>query len=1012
MTPAELRSLAQSSTSPLAFADAFKGLTEADRKKLSKTAQEIYREARAKERKNFGIPTEEGAIGKLALLACCGWTDAKRVNNNGRFGMFPRPGNWPDAVRQILIDRRPAWAQDWIAMRLAESPQRLQLMTALSWKDLRELIKAAVIERPADDGYIRIMAAGWRDSFDPVRDADVFDSDVWRLFQVETHAFGGVPEQKKAIRERAKRTEAAPEQGQLEELLHGWPKRLYEAARDGRIDRDRLIDETLAALRNDFESAMRTGLLRFLEFLELTPKETSRRESTFRQLLATNQPTVIGMALDTLSTIQKSEGFDADAFLEAVPAVFTLADKSRPATALSMIDRIVGGDAARIPKAVQAAAAALNHESAEIEEQAVKLLAKWKETGAEIDVAGLLAAAPSVAAHAKRLLEGRLATTEPATAAEQTGAAPRLDDRRRLLRERLAALPAWLRSAACCDGLERTIDAGTLPAPFDPDPAMCPVLSAVEPLEPIQTVDELIDAVSRLFEVVDGSDAIERVVDGLMRLGGETTDDFEAKTVALRQTKFTDHWSDWTVPTLLRSSLPGLLSLLGHWLGGSFMGSRPTRSPLPALATVDQRFAMLATRFRSRRFGPVLATPTHRGGWIDPRIFVGRMQSLDLGLWLVHKFDLIAGLLRLAPDIRAEALEQAADLPNPYGPIVRYALGGPERPGDVEAERADEWLAAGRARQPRGWLEELRNLGLDEEEPDGITRAVFRLEQKIDFAVYSADRGARGDAPPCVRVVPPIESSTGLVSRPTVALAAALRQENKLYLTQSWQVDIVASIWPANPSAVLGIACCKLVGRIDTTALFFDPVAALMAPLQAIDRGWSEMARAALCLGLLSRNDQSRAIAVDALIEGIADGRADAAALGETLVYIASGGWAKLNRLADSCRQATRTSILAEQIVSEMLDRLIASWDELPRDGHYVLALEAKLLNNLDQAPSAAARAVLAKAAGTGKAVKLAKQLCAREARPESPSRYESALEAAEGRLARAERILRFIANG
>ena len=200
-----------------------------------------------------------------------------------------------------------------------------------------------------------------------------------------------------------------------------------------------------------------------------------------------------------------------------MPTVFTLADKTRPTTALSLIGRIVGSDAARIPQALPAALAALNDESAEIQEQAVKLLAKWQETGASIDVAGLLATAPRLAASAKGLLEGLVANTEMGAAAGTTGSAARLDERRRLLQERLAGVPEWLRSAACLGGLAEAIEEGTLPAAFDPDPAMCPVLSGLEPLEPIQTVDELIDAVGRLFEIVDGLDAIERVVDGLMR---------------------------------------------------------------------------------------------------------------------------------------------------------------------------------------------------------------------------------------------------------------------------------------------------------------------------------------------------------------------------------------------------------------------------------------------------------------------------------------------------------------
>ena len=181
-----------------------------------------------------------------------------------------------------------------------------------------------------------------------------------------------------------------------------------------------------------------------------------------------------------------------------------------------------------------------------------------------------------------------------------------------------------------------------------------------------------------------------------------------------------------------------------------------------------------------------------------------------------------------------------------------------------------------------------------------------------------------------------------------------------------------------------------------------------MSPLQAVDRGWSEMARTALWLGLLSRNDQSRGTAVDALIEGIADGRADPAALAETLLHIASGGWIKLNRLADSLREVTRTSILAERVVAEIMDRLIASWNELPRDGHPVLALQVGLLSNLQQSLSPAARDVALDGQGDrqGGQTRAAVE-CARS-HPELPSLREAAFQAAEGRLARAERIFQF----
>jgi hypothetical protein len=91
--------------------------------------------------------------------------------------------------------------------------------------------------------------------------------------------------------------------------------------------------------------------------------------------------------------------------------------------------------------------------------------------------------------------------------------------------------------------------------------------------------------------------------------------------------------------------------------------------------------------------------------------------------------------------------------------------------------------------------------------------------------------------------------------------------------------------------------------------------------------------------------------------------------------------------------------------VAEILDRLIASWAELPRDGHAILALQLGLLSNLRQATSQEARAVLAQVKGSGKAAKLAKQLCGFETDDQSAAVRQAVLEATEGRIARAERI-------
>ena len=124
-----------------------------------------------------------------------------------------------------------------------------------------------------------------------------------------------------------------------------------------------------------------------------------------------------------------------------------------------------------------------------------------------------------------------------------------------------------------------------------------------------------------------------------------------------------------------------------------------------------------------------------------------------------------------------------------------------------------------------------------------------------------------------------------------------------------------------------------------------------------------------------------------------------------TLRHIAGGGWIKLNRLANSLREASRTSVLAERVVAGILDRLIASWQSLPRDGHHVLSLQLELFTNLQQAPSPEAAGVLSGVQGSGKAAKLARQLGALKAAESSRMMRLATVEAVEGRVARARRI-------
>ena len=89
-------------------------------------------------------------------------------------------------------------------------------------------------------------------------------------------------------------------------------------------------------------------------------------------------------------------------------------------------------------------------------------------------------------------------------------------------------------------------------------------------------------------------------------------------------------------------------------------------------------------------------------GWISATELVARIERSQH----TPTADLVAGLLRLAPDGRDEARE-AVTRPDELGDALRYALGGPppepsRPPGrGVRLRQSDLWVAASRARAPR-----------------------------------------------------------------------------------------------------------------------------------------------------------------------------------------------------------------------------------------------------------------------------------------------------------------------
>ncbi|QDT47841.1 hypothetical protein Pan258_18790 [Symmachiella dynata] len=948
-------------------------------------------------------------MGSLVSFAKGSLSQARKIHK-GFLDQLNRDPTFRDAFIQILKDFRPEWADDWINDLIDKRGDDWSFY--LKYDQIRDLMDAGVIQRPTCDGYIRMVGNPSRGNVHPMQATELYTFEIWRLFEVDTEAFTWLPKLTDIDREHwATSIEVLKEEQELHHHYYhqdNWPRTLFYQSEQCVIDRGRLIDSTLAAYWRGFRVPIARGLLRFHDLMAPTDDEIAEREAVYRELLRCDNGQVVALALKALGRLHKAKRLDVVPFLHEVPSAFAISTKAQPKAALTLIDRVTKKTSEHRSAGLAAIHSALSHEHSDIQEQALNLVEAWKSIDPGLNLSSLLDCANNVAPqHRNRLEELAGAPSTSETTADDT---TNLEERERSIHERLTTMPSELGAVTCLEEVSEAFTRSELPPAFAPPPEY-PVLCGVEQITPIRDVDELIDAVSQLLENIESADDLERVMDGIVRLGGESTNAFEKKTAALRKLKIkADSWG----PSTLKSFdmiCGNVVRLIEAWLGHEFPREQTMLMfsiSTPALAPLLARAETLRNRILNRQFGPTLGAPTHSGGWIDPRVFVERLKELQSSDIPIERADFIGGLLRLAPDFREAALQQATDLAGPHRRIVIFALGGNEQPTTDDSDCAEEWLAAGRSKNPSGVLDELRTLqssAINESEPNSILPARYNwsprpISNELDVMAMLCRRELY------IELLPGPINGEGIAMRPATAVNTPLIEWSWQALIPGWIPCLITAQWPGNCEAMLAIGCCGLTSDlIDNNQTGGWPLANSLTPLLSVDRCWSKTARIALWLALFSNDEHAKGLAIDALIEGIADGRAGAEDLSETLVEVADGRWGKLNRLTEALGEVVKTSVLAEHVVAKILNRLIGSWEIIPRDGHHVLSLQLGLLTNLQGELPDQAKQVLGSIKGNGKAAKLAKQLCCLTAVAPSPMMRLAALEAAEGRLSRAERI-------
>jgi hypothetical protein len=226
-----------------------------------------------------------------------------------------------------------------------------------------------------------------------------------------------------------------------------------------------------------------------------------------------------------------------------------------------------------------------------------------------------------------------------------------------------------------------------------------PVLHVQAKLELLSSLDELVMRLGSALFNAASVDERERLLDGICRFPRGNDPSFALKTAAIKKQADEDDGfinAEWN---------PDFAWLIRAWLGME-RPRNPDRGAQSRMEEIMQhRSVAVEDAVRRGESISLLSIATHIGGWIDPTIFLDRLEHAEANQRNVYVSDLELALLRLAPDGRTthwknpSLLERARLLKGPYSTMVRYAMGEPMSESEMNGSQR-LWVAAWKSRDP------------------------------------------------------------------------------------------------------------------------------------------------------------------------------------------------------------------------------------------------------------------------------------------------------------------------
>lgn len=804
------------------------------------------------------------------------------------------------------------------------------------WPIVYELVKRGEIEQPDHEGYVLgVLPAVY--------------NPVWMGIELINQWWGPttVDDLERRLRHDPELIELSLHAIQNDlEGGHLWGVKLWFQAYprlvgSGHIDRDRMLDLCLEGYLSDFRPVMSRNFGELWKDLEPSTAEVAARAGRLEQLVTSRDTGAQKLGMAEITKLLKVNQIDDLApVAEACRNPLGGTQKNLATAALRILKLIARTEPGA---AVSAACVGLGHPRADIQEASLDLIEQLQP---RVDdptslTTELLAWMETVAPQMRSRLEALVGMSiDTGMEFEKVDLAEVLD--------RLEAAEAKAPRAFHVRVSVADLRAGKAAAPLRFQAWAAPVLTDANRIEPVASVDELVEVLTAVLTgSVDGVD-IERALDGMARFADERLDTTAMSTIERNLQAMVRRfgglpglgvvtpilsWAKGQAPEALpfvrlksgilrKPSLRGeLVTLKPLQVGKDGVSAWMVRSSAYDGTQVPANFEgvglsrawEVAIRCIERSPQPLLSLPTHIGGWIEPAGLAARLESIAGAGGTPDRFDACQAVLRLAPIHDERAVQRLRTLKSP---VARAALAL-----------------------------------LDESEPppdEGLRRASVATVD-LGTPVVVNEPPEQPNHSPIVGIAFP-DAAKGVELRRDDAVGMALTKLGRPRRDAYWWSATSAVIAQANPARmswatlttprspdILGAAAAMGIAPDMDSNRSSDAHDIALGALLPADTPLGVGSHTGIAVALSARNEAAGTVAIDLTAEAAADGRLDPEMLGGLLAQLTNGGLAGLARSAARLAQVGQMSALHADQVRLTINALLSNLHPIPRDVHAIL---------------------------------------------------------------------------